>query len=127
MCSQNAREAGMVLCNLKDLADPDSRGFELETETGQVGIFLVRHGEQVHGYRNSCPHTGAPLEWQPHQFLDITGHFVQCALHGALFTLDKGYCVRGPCAGQSLQAIDVTVASDGEIKLDNIAQLAGEV
>jgi len=76
----------------------------------------VRHGDRVYAYRNRCPHTGAPLDWQPDQFLDLEQMFIQCAFHGALFRIADGYCVRGPCAGQSLEAVSVRI-DDGLVVL----------
>lgn len=96
------------LCQLEDLPDPGSKGFIL-SEGEAVTVFIVRWQGQLHAYKNQCPHTGAPLEWKPDQFLDFENRFIQCALHGALFEVDSGYCVRGPCAGNSLQPEDVVV------------------
>jgi nitrite reductase/ring-hydroxylating ferredoxin subunit len=70
---------------------------------------LVRRGDQVFGYRNACPHTGAPLDWQPDRFLDAGGELIQCATHGALFRIDDGACLWGPCAGQSLTPLSLVV------------------
>jgi naringenin degradation protein FdeD len=39
-----------------------------------------------------------------------------CASHGALFEKSTGYCVAGPCAGQSLQTLPLEV-SDGYVML----------
>jgi len=79
------------------------------TESGQPALetpfFAVRQGDQIHLYRNHCPHLGLPLEWMPDQFLDREGHYIQCATHGALFRIDNGLCVSGPCQGESLEAI----------------------
>lgn len=108
-----------VLCRLDELHDGSSRGFSLSGDTpGQhLELFLVRRGNVVYGYRNRCPHTGAPLEWQPHQFLDEQGELIQCALHGALFAIDSGLCLRGPCAGKYLEALPLTVTEDGLVVL----------
>jgi len=94
-----------------DLDDPGSIGCRLEGMDG-VPLFLVRRDGQLHAYRNRCPHTGAPLEWMPDQFLDLDKSFIECAMHGALFRTDNGYCLRGPCAGQSLQALAVRQVDD---------------
>ncbi|MEE8263379.1 MAG: Rieske (2Fe-2S) protein, partial [Gammaproteobacteria bacterium] len=40
--------------------------------------------------------------WVPDQFLDETGNLLQCATHGALFRIEDGFCVAGPCTGASL-------------------------
>ncbi|MDI2592013.1 Rieske (2Fe-2S) protein [Pseudomonas sp. 681] len=89
------------LCPSPELADASSRGFEID---GQK-LFAVRRGAQVYVYLNRCPHRGVGLEWKPDQFLDPSNSLIQCATHGALFLIEDGECVAGPCAGQSLRAI----------------------
>jgi len=99
------------LCALDDLDCPGSRGFALETPEGILELFVVRRGHGVYAYRNSCPHTGATLEWLPDRFLDADGDLIQCGLHGALFLIESGECVRGPCVGAFLEALEVRVES----------------
>ena len=100
----------IALCRMDELADPGSRGFLLPLQDdADLACFVVRRANRVYGYVNRCPHTGAPLEWRPHQFLDSDGRFIQCALHGALFTPEAGQCVRGPCAGDALDPVPVSV------------------
>lgn len=103
------------LCALADIPVPGCRGFAFD-DGGAVPLrlFVVRHGDVVAAYRNRCPHTGAPLEWQPDQFLDIDNLYIQCAIHGALFRPADGYCVRGPCAGASLERLELGVV-DGRV------------
>jgi nitrite reductase/ring-hydroxylating ferredoxin subunit len=38
---------------------------------------------------------------------------IQCATHGALFLIESGECVAGPCAGQSLQALACREDAEG--------------
>ncbi|MBI5042129.1 MAG: Rieske 2Fe-2S domain-containing protein [Gammaproteobacteria bacterium] len=97
------------LCRLDDLADPGTRGFTLQTQFGLRDIFLVRRGTAVYAYVNHCPHTGSPLDWQPDQFLNLDRTLIQCATHLALFRIDDGHCVAGPCTGQSLTPVAVCV------------------
>lgn len=105
------------LCALSDIKDPGSRGFELAREDAQpMRLFVVRKDDKVAAYRNSCPHTGAPLEWLPDQFLDLDNSFIQCAIHGALFRPEDGYCLRGPCVGESLQPLELQVV-EGRLQL----------
>lgn len=115
------------LCDLDDLSDPGSRGFSIPRGVDEqpLDIFVVRKGDQVFGYRNSCPHTGAPLEWLPHQFLDRDNHFIECALHGALFEISDGRCLRGPCVGDSLQRLAVSV-HDGAVWLASPVPIAAD-
>lgn len=98
------------LCLLNELPDGDSRGFDLDDQA----LFAVRRGDRVQVYRNLCPHRGIRLEWQPDRFLDLERQYIQCATHGALFTLDSGECIAGPCPGERLEAIPCRVV-DGEV------------
>jgi len=96
------------VCELGDLDDPGTRGFDW-TDAGGAGRsgFVVRRGGRVFAYEDSCPHTGAPLAWMPHVYLDVEGAHIQCALHGALFMPESGHCVYGPCAGATLTPLSV--------------------
>jgi len=97
------------LCPPGDLPEASSRGFNLEGRP----LFAVRRDQQVYVYTNRCPHRGVALEWQPDQFLDQSASLIQCATHGALFLIENGECVAGPCAGQSLTAIPCREDSQG--------------
>ena len=95
------------VCDLNQLSDPGSRGFILPLNGNEVEGFVVRKNGCISAYKNNCPHTGAPLNWSPHQFLDLNSEFIQCSLHGAIFRTDDGYCMRGPCVGESLTSLPV--------------------
>ena len=101
---------------LDGIAEPGSRGCAVAGVDG-VAFFVVRKAGAVYAYRNRCPHTGAPLEWLPDEFLDLDKSFIECAMHGALFRVDDGVCLRGPCAGDSLLALDVRI-EDGRVRVD---------
>lgn len=95
------------ICALEDIPDQKARGFSLERVDKKIDFFIVRKGEEIFGYINSCPHTGVNLDWQPDQFLDLTGQQIQCSTHGALFRIRDGYCTYGPCMGRSLTAVSL--------------------
>ena len=106
-----------VVCRLDELDDPDSRGMTV-TQGGQLhDVFVVRQGGQVFGYRNSCPHTGGPLDWVPDRFLNLDKDYIQCATHDALFRLHDGACVAGPCKGDSLAAVPVIIEAGDVVML----------
>jgi len=99
----------MRLCAPHELTEGQSRGFVIDGEK----LFAVRKDGQVFAYRNRCPHRGIPLEWLPDQFLDHSASLIQCATHGALFLIDSGECVAGPCAGQALEALSCKENREG--------------
>lgn len=98
-----------VICQLDELVDSPCREFELQLGEETVPAFVVRMGDEVTAYRNHCPHTGAPLNWMPDDFLSVEGDLIQCAIHGALFRPQDGLCLHGPCNGQSLKLVPITL------------------
>jgi len=107
---------GERLCRVDDLADPGTKGFEVELDGEPTEIFVVRKGSAVYGYRNSCPHTGGPLDWKPDEYLDDEGEYIMCATHAALFRIEDGLCIGGPCKRQHLFPVALRVDS-GEVFL----------
>lgn len=108
------------VCALSDIPDGRSKGITCATARGVGELILVRRSNKIFVYINSCPHTGATLNWQPDEFMSFDGFYIQCSIHGAQFRVCDGYCVYGPCAGQSLRRVvaeinngDVFVALEG--------------
>ena len=99
------RMSATRLCALSDLDDPGSAVFPLPGNADDRQLMVIRRGNEVFGYLNDCPHTGGPLDWVPGVFLDIDETYIQCATHDALFRIDDGQCVHGPCAGQHLEPV----------------------
>ena len=88
-----------------------SLDFTQVTVTHPAGyeVILYRSGETVHAYRNSCPHIGVGLDYGNGQCLLDDGKTLLCALHGATFEADTGFCTGGPCSGASLKRVVVRV------------------
>lgn len=94
------------LCLVSDLSDPGAKGpFRL----GGRAVFVVRRGNNFRAWEDSCPHAFAPLEMEPDHFLDLTGTYVLCTMHGAHFDMMDGGCVMGPCKGRRLTAVPIRV------------------
>ena len=109
--------AGRVLCRLDDIEDGQAKGFALDEGPGGREIFVVREEGRVFGYLNACPHLGSPLNWQDDRFISDDSGLILCATHGARFEIEDGACVSGPCAGQTLEAVPVTVDAEGRVVL----------
>lgn len=105
---------------LDAIADGDARGVTLECDGRKHELIVVRRGQRVDCYLNSCPHLGTPLETFPDRFLDRSGRRLLCSTHGAQFIIDTGYCVFGPCMGKSLARVPVAVA-------EGMIALAGQI
>lgn len=107
-----------TLCRLDDLAEGQSKGIAIGPDSRYADILVVRTRTGIYAYRNHCPHTGAPMEWEPDQFLDHSHTLIQCGIHGALFRIEDGYCVTGPCARQSLRRVAVIERAGWLVALD---------
>lgn len=103
------------LCASAELRHAQCREFELTVDSGATSAaFVVNWQGEFYAYLNSCPHTGISMNWAPNQFFDIENRFLHCGLHGALFEPANGFCVRGPCLGQSLKACEIRL-ENGQI------------
>jgi nitrite reductase/ring-hydroxylating ferredoxin subunit len=105
--------AGVRLCALAEIADPGGKSFRFRAEAKLFAGFVLRRGDTVTGFVDSCPHAGWPLAPFDDRYLTRDQRHILCAGHGALFTLD-GQCVVGPCEGEALTAWPVELR-DGEV------------
>ena len=102
-------------------ADEVLEGRSKEVEAGDERFFLVRKDDRLYLYRNVCPHLGTPLNWEEDRFLDPDGALIQCSTHGALFRIEDGFCLAGPCVGAHLSAAPFHVV-DGMVMIESAGQ-----
>lgn len=107
-------KAGDILCTLSQIEDGKAREFEFRSGSDLVQIFIQRRGNEIFAYHNCCPHAGSPLNMEDTVFMERSGTYLMCHTHGALFTLEDGLCVGGPCTGQSLQPVSI-VLKEGKL------------
>ncbi|MDX1693818.1 MAG: Rieske (2Fe-2S) protein [Ketobacteraceae bacterium] len=101
-----------VLCSTDALTENSAKGFQI----GHQQLVAVKKSGEIYVYVNSCPHIGITLEFKPDEFLDLKKQFIQCANHGALFEIDTGDCISGPCIGQALKPVPVSV-DNNQVKI----------
>jgi nitrite reductase/ring-hydroxylating ferredoxin subunit len=101
--------AGVELCRLDEIDDPGGRGFDFREGEAIFMGFVVRQGERALGYVDSCPHAGWPLAAAPGRYLTRDGARIFCGGHGAVFRIEDGFCIAGPCAEESLEPWPVEV------------------
>lgn len=74
--------------------------------------FLLRFRDSYVAYENRCPHWSVPLDAEENQFLDSSESFVFCPMHGAGFDAMDGSCFQGPCEGDALERLEVSIDGD---------------
>lgn len=109
--------AGRVLCRLDQIEDGEGTGFVLGDGAERTDILVVRAGGRAFGYVNSCPHVGSPLDLPEDRFMSADGRHLMCHTHGALFRIEDGFCVAGPCQGDRLTPVPLEVDAAGRVLL----------
>lgn len=106
--------AGTVLCALDEIPSPGSKGFRWREADAMFAGFVVRKDDLVVGYLDSCPHAGWPLAGFAGRYLTRENDLILCGGHAALFKIEDGACVTGPCPNEKLFPWPVEVR-DGQI------------
>ena len=90
----------IALCASTDLANGGlAVPFDVVFGGQSCRAFAIRYQGQVHGYLNRCAHVAMEMDFQPNRFFDISGDWLICATHGALYQPQTGQCRSGPCRG----------------------------
>lgn len=100
------------LCATSDFTDTKTKSFVINDSP----LFIVKEEGQYFAYLNHCPHNHIPLDWDNNIFLDYDKELIQCSSHGAVFAIDSGRCLAGPCIGESLTKLEIEI-------IDNIIYL----
>lgn len=106
----------MNAITLDSIEDGGFAEVEAAIDGDNESIILFRQGSQVRAWLNVCPHAGRRLDWAPGKFLKSKDGHLVCAAHGASFELERGDCVAGPCRGDALRTVPVSVI-EGEVKV----------
>ena len=107
VCDKDALKAGVAVH--ADL-DPDRFG------RPRRGMVLLDLDGEVRGYLDRCQHLPIPLGTDV--FDEDKRHLI-CITHGALYRLNDGKCIEGPCKGMSLCALEVKVIDGGYYLIDD--------
>ena len=101
-----------LLCTIHDVDEEESKEFVIEGAEGDRSVFVVKKDGLISIFENHCPHLGVPLNMAPDRFLDVEKNFVLCSTHGALFKIEDGECVHGPCFGQNLTPVNYVLRGE---------------
>ena len=90
----------IALCNGADLINSaDAVPFDVVYCGQTCAAFAIRYAGQAYAYLNRCSHVPMEMDYQPNRFFDLTGHWLICATHGAMYSPQTGSCRGGPCRG----------------------------
>ena len=93
----------------KDIPEGSSKKIQLKKGKETQEGFVLHSKGHFFAYVNRCPHVSLPLDWGDGDFLTSDGKFALCKNHGALFEIETGECVDGPCTGEFLEKIPLEI------------------
>ncbi|MCA6116871.1 Rieske 2Fe-2S domain-containing protein [Bradyrhizobium sp. WSM 1738] len=111
-----------TVCHADAIERGGAKGFSLSRidESGEsrpFPIVVVRtFGNDYYGYLNRCPHDGVWLNIGSGEFFSSDRAFIRCGRHGAIFEIDSGFCIDGPCNAKALEPVALAVV-DGDVCL----------
>jgi nitrite reductase/ring-hydroxylating ferredoxin subunit len=106
---EQSRNGGRVITHVEDLSPGSVKKFWIICEKYRVDGFLVNEQGNFHAYVNRCRHMPTPLDFIRDQFVSEDGKYLMCYTHGALYEFATGLCVAGPCKGDALFRLPVSV------------------
>ena len=109
-----SRLSGRVVATVDELAAGSVKKFWIICQQYRVDGFLVNDNGSFHAYVNRCRHMTTPLDFIRDQFLSEDRRHLMCYTHGALYEFATGFCIAGPCKGESLYRLPVRI-DRGEI------------
>ncbi len=96
-----------------ELAEMEAKGYIGRVAGMQRNIFAVRREGEIYVYLNQCPHVNSLIDHIQGQFFAPDGVHLRCGMHGAIFRIEDGVCIDGPCEGESLQRLPIEIRDGG--------------
>ena len=98
-----------VIIPKKKLSNLVARSFETKI-AGQIikGIVIQKDGAYF-AYQNLCMHLAVTLDLNDENFFTHDKTHLQCHMHGAMYEVETGFCVAGPCQGTRLKSLELRV------------------
>lgn len=111
-----------TVCLISELDDQYAKRFQVLCEDikpfagmnadldDYLPAFVIRKANQYFAYLNRCAHLPMEMDWNPAEFLDEHKSYIICSTHHALYEIDTGRCIQGPCPkGSRLIALKIDV------------------
>lgn len=79
-------------------------------DTGGVrarSALVGRANGRWRAFANVCRHQAVALDFSSGTPMADDGHHLLCHQHGAVYRPTDGYCICGPCAGESLAPLEI--------------------
>lgn len=113
---------GSAICLVEELSNHQAKRFQIRCSDippfigmnaepeDYLPAFVLRKEEQIVAYLNRCAHLPMEMDWNPGQFFDENFSHIVCSTHYALYEINTGICIQGPCPkGSKLISLKIQV------------------
>lgn len=97
----------LVAVSKKNFLDGSTRSFTTRVRGEEFKGFVVRKGDRYFAYQNLCRHLPVTLDLDDGHFFTHDRNHLQCHMHGAVYEIESGLCIEGPCEGARLHPLTV--------------------
>lgn len=97
----------IVVVSKKGFKDKQTRSFESRLHGRLFKGFVVREGDSFFAYQNLCQHLPITLDLNDNSFFSHDKKHLQCQMHGAMYEIQSGKCIAGPCIGSNLRPLEI--------------------
>lgn len=105
----DGHHTGLVVAEAHEIAHATSRTFVLTCGTKKIDGFVVNFHGKFYAYVNRCCHIPMRMDWIENEFFTRDKRLLICPTHGASYDPTTGLCLDGPCPGEYLETIPVSV------------------
>lgn len=91
----------ILLCASQDLEHENVKKLPHPLQS-DLDLILIKQDQHYYAYHNICPHFSIQLDNAKGQFFTYNNQWIMCAHHSAMFEIDTGLCIDGPCKARQL-------------------------
>ena len=95
----------VILCETNEFGD--KQAIKVAHPHKEISVVIIQKEQRFYAYENVCPHFSVQLDYKEGQFSLYQNQVIMCAHHSALFDIETGMCIDGPCKGKHLQVISI--------------------
>lgn len=102
-----AKSGRVVVIPKKKLAGEGtvSHAFQTKIKGKILKGLVVKKNDRYYAYHNLCKHLPVTLDLNDGGFFTHDKSHLQCHMHGAMYEVETGFCVAGPCQGARLSTL----------------------
>ena len=84
-----------------------TRSFDCKIRGKIFNGFVIKKKGEYYAYQNLCKHLPISLDLNDNDFFSNDNKLIQCHMHGAMYAIETGLCIGGPCQGAVLNRLEI--------------------